>query len=89
MNAWAFTPAVFDQLAGRFERFLADHPTDESEFYLPGAVQRLVECAAARVRVLETGTGWFGMTRREDHANVCRAIRALIDAGAYPEELGG
>ena len=89
MNAWALTPAVFDQLEAGFERFLADGPSDESEFYLPGAVRELVESGAAKVRVLETGTGWFGMTRIEDQADVCRAIRSLIDAGEYPEELGG
>lgn len=88
MNAWAFTPVVFDQLESLFIRFLANGPDADAEFYLPAAIRELIARQEATVRVLPTGHGWFGMTRREDLEHVRARLRALIDAGTCPEELG-
>ena len=49
----------------------------------------LVEKGEADVRVLHTGDKWYGMTYAEDHAKVIAALRAMTDAGVYPEKLWG
>ncbi|MDR1782710.1 MAG: nucleotidyltransferase, partial [Dysgonamonadaceae bacterium] len=41
----------------------------------------------ARVKVLDTPSKWFGVTYKEDRDGVVAKIRALIDAGEYPERL--
>ena len=88
MNMWGFTPAVFAQLEGFFETFLAQHGAElKSECYLPSAINEFVESAQARVRVLPTGASWFGVTYREDHPRVVESITRLIESGSYPGKL--
>ena len=40
-----------------------------------------------RVRVLETGDRWFGVTYREDKDAVVRAIAQKVALGEYPANL--
>lgn len=88
MNMWGFTPAVFRQLEDRFARFLSQgRGADNGEFYLPEAINDLVDAGEATVRVLATDEDWFGVTYREDLEGSQRAIRVKIDAGVYPERL--
>jgi dTDP-glucose pyrophosphorylase len=88
MNCWGFTPGFFDHLAAGFSEFLRSHGTSErTEFYLPFAVNSLIERGAAQVKVLPTDSNWFGVTYREDRPVVVESIRRLIHAGAYPEQL--
>ncbi len=88
MNMWAFTPRVFAQLRERFEQFLATNADDlKAECYIPMTVGELVRSGEARVKVLHSPDSWFGVTYREDRPRVVQSIRALIDAGAYPEKL--
>jgi hypothetical protein len=94
MNMWGFTPAVFGQLRREFERFLERHGRDlKAECYLPNTVNELIQAGqkpareGARVRVLKTSARWFGVTYREDRAQVVEEIRRLIASGSYPEKL--
>ena len=88
MNMWGFTPAVFQQLEGRFARFLDQgRGAANGEFYLPEAISDLVDAGEARVQVLSTNEDWFGVTYREDLESSRKAVRAKIDAGVYPEKL--
>jgi NDP-sugar pyrophosphorylase family protein len=92
MNMWGFTPAVFDQLHNQFERFLETQGGDlKSESYLPNTVNRLIQGEQARVpikvRVLKTSSQWFGVTYREDRAQVVEAIQRLVASGVYPSRL--
>ena len=90
MNLWGFTPGVFAQLERLFSKFLRESGEElKSEFYIPFAVDELVGEKAATVTVLETSSSWFGVTYKEDRAHVVASIRALIDAGEYPESLRG
>ena len=59
----------------------------KAEFYLPTAVNVLIQERRARVKVLPTPCHWFGVTYREDRPVVTESIRALIRAGEYPERL--
>jgi NDP-sugar pyrophosphorylase family protein len=88
MNVWGFTPAIFPPLRDYCERFLMQHASDPTaEAYLPSFVHELIASHRAKVRVLQTPDSWFGITYRDDLPRVAAGIRALVDAGEYPERL--
>lgn len=88
MNMWGFTPSFFGHLQDRFAAFLADHGQEEkAEFFIPLAIDALMKQGKADVRILPSAAPWFGVTYREDKPSVVSAIRALVDAGDYPECL--
>ena len=88
MNCWGFTPALLDSLPPLFDDFLERHRGHlKAEFYLPVAVNALIQARQASVQVLPTASHWFGVTYREDRPIVVESIRALVRAGAYPERL--
>lgn len=88
LNFWGFQPAFFGHLRRLFGRFLEQNLTNpKAEFYLPAAVNSLIEERAARVTVLPTPCSWFGVTYREDRQRVAESIRSLIRAGRYPDVL--
>lgn len=88
MNCWAFTPALFPELRRLFLRFF-DVNTDElkGEFFLPFAVQELIDDKICDVKVLKTASKWYGVTYQEDRKMVVDAIRNMIADGEYPEQL--
>ena len=59
------------------------------EFYLPEAVNALIQQQRARARVLPTNEKWFGVTYPDDRPAVQAAIRQLISQGVYPRNLWG
>jgi hypothetical protein len=88
MNFWGFTPAVFRQLRELFVKFLEKSQQEEkSEFYIPMAVNELVQTKRARCKVLRTPDPWFGVTYREDRPRTIESIRQLIARGEYPGKL--
>jgi hypothetical protein len=90
MNFWGFRPSVFGLLEGMFAEFMDARGRDaESEFYLPGAVDRMVGSGLARVQVLETPDRWFGVTYRGDAECAAARVRELVAAGEYPVPLWG
>ncbi len=88
MNLWGFTPSIFDHLRRQFGEFLkAKGGEEKSEFYIPTVVNRLVAEDRARVKVLPTQEQWYGVTYQEDRPHVSAGIRALVEAGVYPERI--
>lgn len=88
LNCWGFHPGFFARLETGFQHFLHEHATSaKAEFYLPFAVNSLIQSGAARVKVLPTQAHWFGVTYREDRPVVIESIQRLIRAGAYPAQL--
>lgn len=87
MNLWGFTPAVFDLLRKSFAAFLASGNLVKREFLLPTIIQGAIEGGAVRVRVLDAGSRWFGMTYPADRPAVEAALRDLVARGEYPERL--
>ncbi len=89
MNFWGFTPSIFSHLRERFVDFLESRAVRDAddEFYLPGVVDYLISTGAARVRVLEGGGPWYGLTYPEDKPEVVAGIAALVRRGVYPEML--
>ncbi len=90
MNMWGFTPSLFDNLKRLFVEFLKEQGNEEkSEFYIPFAVNSMIEDGIAKVKILETPSSWFGITYREDKPGVVSGIAAKVAAGEYPEKLFG
>ncbi len=90
MNFFGFTPDVFTHLRRAFIQFLEVNGKDlKAECYVPKQVDDLIHEGKADVRVLESTGKWFGVTYPEDKAEVIASIRALVDAGEYPQSLWG
>ncbi|MDO4757489.1 MAG: nucleotidyltransferase [Parabacteroides sp.] len=90
MNFWGFTPDYFEYSEDYFKTFLSDSKNLEnlkSEFFIPLMVDNLISSGVATVDVLDTTSKWFGVTYPEDRQGVVDKIKALVDAGEYPEKL--
>ena len=88
MNMFGFTPQVFGRLQDHFKQFLETNGADlKKECYIPSTVNELLVAKQAKVKVLRSNDSWFGVTYREDHANVVESIRQLVKIGKYPESL--
>jgi len=88
MNFWGFTPQFFKQLNTRFTKFIGENKYQlKAEFYIPTAVNEMIEEGIAKTKVLESDAAWFGVTYQEDRPVVVESIRDLIKAGKYPERL--
>lgn len=85
MNFWGFTPAVLPYFRELFHEFLILKGSElKSEFYIPYAVNQLIESAIVKVKVLESSAQWFGVTYQADRPHVQERISALYQAGSYP-----
>ena len=89
MNFWGFTPAVFDLLRQGFGEFFRTADPLKGEYLLPTEINRAIQAKGARVRVLDAGSKWFGMTYPADRPTVSAAIHRLVADGIYPERLDG
>jgi len=88
MNMWGFSPSIFEHLRREFAAFLRAHPGDQkTEFFIPSAVNTLINTGRERLKVLRTPDSWFGVTYREDRPRVTASVRRLIEQGRYPEQL--
>jgi hypothetical protein len=90
MNMWGFTPDFIEETEKRFRDFLASSLARDpmgSEYFLPDAVESLVDEGLAKVTVLGTSGRWYGLTYRQDRPRVAAAIAAMTSAGIYPAEL--
>jgi len=88
MNFWGFTPAYFTLTEPLFRDFIAGNLNNpRAEFYIPYAVDRLINSGKARVKVLHSHDRWFGVTYKEDKPLVIEKIRQLTQSGIYPETL--
>jgi dTDP-glucose pyrophosphorylase len=88
LNMWGFLPSLFPRLKEEFSEFLRQHGNDpKAEFYIPTAVNKMVQTGQARVKVLRTPDRWFGITYRQDRDSVLAGLNELIDRGEYPARL--
>ena len=88
LNFWGFTPAFLPALEDGFRRFLEENAGSvKAEFFLPVAVQALVEAGRARVRVLGGGGPWGGLTYPGDRPRLVALLESLTARGEYPRDL--
>ena len=92
MNLWGFEKNLLKELETRFEEFLRENLDSDPlkcEFFLPSAVQQLMQEGKAEVTVLRSEDRWYGVTYKEDKDTVKRAIVQMKERGLYPGELWG
>ncbi len=88
MNTWGFTPKLFEFLERGFIKFLEQRGAEmKSEYLLPELIDGMIKNGDTEVEVLPSNEKWMGVTYAEDKPQVMSGIRALIDAGIYPENL--
>ena len=88
MNMWGFQPEVFAGFTAGLRDFLKKSlPDPTAEFYIPLAVDRLLQAGTATCAVLPTAAQWFGVTYQEDKPRVQQALRTIVAAGEYPAPL--
>jgi hypothetical protein len=88
MNLWGFTPDYFEFSEREFKKFLdKDLNTPKSEYFIPLAVDALINSGEATVKVLDTDSKWFGVTYAADRPGVVEKLAALHAAGEYPNEM--
>lgn len=88
MNMWGFTPEYFEYTEEAFKAFLKEHGQElKTEFYIPTLVNDLIKAGKATCQVLDTPAKWFGVTYADDRQMVVDKIKALVEAGVYPNKL--
>lgn len=89
MNMWGLTPDIFPELEKRFVTFLGNIEGNElkAEYLIPTIIGDMVEEGIASVHVLETADKWFGVTYKEDKAQVVESFAGLVSQGVYKNRL--
>lgn len=88
MNVWAFPRSFFSELEQDMGVF-AENANDlhSEEFYLPSAVDAMIQARRGTARTFQAKGPWMGITYQEDRPFVVRKLRKLVASGAYPERL--
>ncbi len=88
MNFWGFTPSFFQSLEEKFIAFLKEKGRElKSEWYIPDIVDEMINANQTCVKVLSSNGKWFGVTYPEDRPTVVASLKAMHEAGRYPENL--
>ena len=88
LNCWGFPAAFITELESLLANFLeANGETPKAEFYLPFAVDALIQENKASAEILECSGRWLGVTHREDLPYVKSEIAKLFEQGAYQAPL--
>ena len=83
MNLWGLTPDIFPLLEAEFSAFLKHADLLKDELYIPSVISHALESGRATVKVLQSADKWYGITYREDLAEIKEAIGAYLRAGLY------
>lgn len=90
MNMWGFTPSFAAESEARFPAFL-DRALEENpmkgEYFLPSTVSALLAEDKATVKMLYSPDKWYGVTYAADKPVVVAALKAMTEAGLYPDGL--
>ena len=90
MNMWGFTPSFAAESEARFPAFLdkalAENPM-KGEYFLPSTVSALLAEDKATVKMLYSPDKWYGVTYAADKPVVVAALKAMTEAGLYPDGL--
>ena len=96
MNFWGFPakenkdPAFLTALEQEFKTFFQEDVPEnplKAEYLLPTLIGGLLRDQKCTVKVLKTNDTWFGVTYKEDKADVVESFKKQIADGVYPEDL--
>lgn len=78
LNFWGFTPDIFSLLEEEFADFLTSQENlTTAEFYLPAAINNLIQTKKITVKLLPTQDPWLGLTHPADITHVKHALSSL------------
>jgi len=88
MNFWGFHQDAFAFIQSLFKKFLQENGNKpKSEFFIPIVGDEFIKDNKGQIKVIHTSSQWFGVTYKEDAPGVKASIKALVQSGAYPEQL--
>ncbi|MBE6537313.1 MAG: nucleotidyltransferase [Ruminococcaceae bacterium] len=90
MNLFGFTESYIKECAERFPLFLEknlESNPEKCEFYMPSVVGELLSQGKADVKMIEGVDKWYGVTYKEDKAEVVRAFKKFFEDGIYPKNF--
>ena len=88
LNCWGFPASFTSLLENLLEVFLERYDVaTQEEFYLPFAVDSLVQAGKAEACILDCSSRWLGVTHREDLPHVKEEIAKLFAQGEYVAPL--
>ena len=84
MNMWGFTPDIFEYIDNDLKEFFSEKINiPKVEYYLPTVVSNVIQRGQKDVSVLIAEDRWYGVTYKEDKANVVDALKQKIINGEY------
>lgn len=84
MNLWGFKPDLFGYIEEGFKAFLSEKlNVPKAEYYLPTVVSELINKGEKQVKVLVAEDKWYGVTYKEDKAQVTDALTQMVNDGLY------
>lgn len=83
MNLWGLTPDIFCELTEEYGRFLKEADLSKDEFFIPTVISNMKDKGKATIKVFKNTDQWYGITYREDLAELKEAIGGYINAGLY------
>lgn len=83
MNLWGLTVDIFDILKEEYRKFLLTANLMKDEFFIPSVISKAIDTGKASVKVYSNTDKWYGITYREDLAEVKEAIGGYIKDGLY------
>ncbi|MEI7487338.1 MAG: sugar phosphate nucleotidyltransferase [Chryseobacterium sp.] len=87
MNYFVFHPEIFDSLELYFNDFIQSDPLPKEEFYIPSAVQRMMDENKVKVLVKSSPSQWMGMTYAGDKEIIKNYLEKEIQNNRYPQIL--
>ncbi|MFP3594362.1 NDP-sugar synthase [Chryseobacterium sp. SIMBA_038] len=87
MNYFVFHPEIFDSLELYFNDFINSDPLPKEEFYIPSAVQRMMDENKVKVLVKSSPSQWMGMTYADDKEIIKNYLEKEIENNRYPQIL--
>ncbi len=88
MNFWGFHPSIFTLIEKFFLEFLQENGKNpKAEFFIPLIGNQMIKQGLGKVKVLQGGDIWFGVTYKEDKEEVSGKIKELVNNGEYPAQL--
>jgi dTDP-glucose pyrophosphorylase len=88
MNLWGFMPSYFELSEKIFKDFLKSRGEEmKSEFFIPLAIDAMINKGSKKIRILHSDAHWFGVTYQEDKPIVITKLEKLIEEDVYPKKL--
>ena len=90
MNMWGFPGAMMDALKEGFPRFLEERVPQnplKAAYFLPSVVDDQLRAGKATVQLYTSRDKWYGVTYREDRAEVVAALARMGEENLYPTPL--